>query len=436
MRAVRVLLANVLVYAVVILDYQLGKNYGERFFDFSGFSHHGQNGDNLAGTNFDTTPTSRGAYFSNSTANYIKLPPNGFDAREFNYPYRFSLAVWLFPISNNYQSIVSHNTTTNSFEIFIKNSTYLCFRSRHSFGCDDINRYRWYFVLLRVGCSDKLEFYINEELKYRTETIRFNGTQVSDYIGYPNNSFKGYIWSFTLYDECISNSDLYEDRDSDSDPVNCYIETCSSNCESQIKIDSSFYCLPTNFTNPSQNSYNLNGTLCGNLCTGTCSNCNCLSKSFVIEKGVAKGCLCAIDVYEAKDASGVFGCSCTGATYNSTLMTCMPTSCYDECVSCPTSHYICDICKAANSEPHKFKGCTCMHGYYNSTSLVTGNCNKCINECSSCDNNQCFDCVDSNASLNILKNGCICDEGYYNLSNLSSGGYCIQCLPECKTYSK
>ena len=58
MRVVRVLLSNLFVYAVVILDYQLGKNFGERFFDFSGFGHHGQNGESSSTINYDTTHTS------------------------------------------------------------------------------------------------------------------------------------------------------------------------------------------------------------------------------------------------------------------------------------------------------------------------------------------------------------------------------------------
>lgn len=46
-----------------LIDYRLGKNFGQKIMDYSGNGIHAVNGDNSTIDSYDTIPTDRGAYF-------------------------------------------------------------------------------------------------------------------------------------------------------------------------------------------------------------------------------------------------------------------------------------------------------------------------------------------------------------------------------------
>lgn len=87
------------VLAVRIARFKFGSNFGEIFYDYSGYMNHGQNGESIYNKNQDTIPTDRGVYFVNEA--YITLPPNEINPSPIDLGVTFSIVQWIKPYDNS-----------------------------------------------------------------------------------------------------------------------------------------------------------------------------------------------------------------------------------------------------------------------------------------------------------------------------------------------
>jgi hypothetical protein len=98
-----VFLLSLLFYGVVasiIVQYKPGINYGQIFYDYSGNGRHAVNGYSYLTTDYDTTPTDRGAYFNSSGLNVISFPSNDRIPTQFSLPNTFTAYMWVFREEN------------------------------------------------------------------------------------------------------------------------------------------------------------------------------------------------------------------------------------------------------------------------------------------------------------------------------------------------
>jgi hypothetical protein len=77
-----------------IVEYQLSKNYGQVFVDYSGNNNHGVNGDSHTTVSKDTMPSDRGAYYTNSQI-AITTPYNTLVNTELTLTQPFTLLCWV-----------------------------------------------------------------------------------------------------------------------------------------------------------------------------------------------------------------------------------------------------------------------------------------------------------------------------------------------------
>jgi hypothetical protein len=110
-------------FCSTMIQYRLGINYGQIFYDYSGNGEQGTNGNSHLSKNFDTIPTDRGAYFNSSEANLITLPSNSKVSTQFTFPNTFTGYIWVFSEANS----------TSTQEIFVNyNISYFLIVSRVS----------------------------------------------------------------------------------------------------------------------------------------------------------------------------------------------------------------------------------------------------------------------------------------------------------------
>ena len=165
----------------------------------------------------------------------------------------------------------------------------------------------------------------------------------------------------------------------------------------------------------------------------SCTACyiECLSCS---ENNICTTC---IDPNASPDTSTNIGCLCnlgySGVKPLSTATSCL--TCYSECIIC-SAYTQCLTCVDPNASPNTISsyGCTCNSGYWGVSPLDTGaSCTGCYDECSTCDQaNICIDCIDPNASPNLVL-GCTCNTGFWGTSPLTTSGSCAPCNFECAT---
>ena len=86
------------VRSSALINYKLGKNFGQVFFDYSGSGNHGQNGNSIELDDHDTVATDRGAYFRDTKNNYIMLPPNQKNSKAIKLANLFSIIIWIKPL--------------------------------------------------------------------------------------------------------------------------------------------------------------------------------------------------------------------------------------------------------------------------------------------------------------------------------------------------
>lgn len=262
------------------------------------------------------------------------------------------------------------------------------------------------------------EFTITQDSTY-TET----GTY-SHYIGYTDNSFEGFVWSFYLYDEAKILTEFYSLTNSG---VNCLTENCPYLCTPRIVEGGIGYCISLE-TGINEDAA---GILCTDFCTFGCTttlclNCSaCSTKACYIEESELK-CMCNYGT----ESNGE--CSCSNQMYYSdSIIGCA--DCYEECFNCSEA-LKCESCIDRNALPDTIKGCKCKPGFYNIAPLISeGACLPCYDECTECSNQLiCKSCKASNSLISLTK-GCYCETGFYNTTSLVESDSCEPCNSECLT---
>jgi hypothetical protein len=78
-----------------LIQYRLGVNYGQVFKDYSENGWDAVNGDKSYNQNNDTSPTDRGAFFSDSFEDIIIMPQNDVVGSKFSLPNTYMLNAWV-----------------------------------------------------------------------------------------------------------------------------------------------------------------------------------------------------------------------------------------------------------------------------------------------------------------------------------------------------
>ena len=471
-------------YSSKLVEYKFGYNFGQIFFDYSGKGNHGQNGISPSSTTADTKPTDRGAFFSDSTSDYIMLPPNSvvtsglalgstfsitmwclnFDTRNYIYTYRGSDIYFIsLGRQSNGNKHRAHVKTIN-YNSGMRNGPLFIVKSK-------INIDIWNLLsFVTVGTS--MNFYVNGVLGISL-TLLTDYSEVGTYqhyIGYLSDQLAGFVWNYVVFDEVID-SNVYVGPS--YTPGNCLVSTCTT-CDNSVLVDGSSYCISENLQD-NRNGKNIvcsscNGYGCSDLACLDCSAC--LSKSCVVSDsqavcicfngtGISTGCTCPTFYYynlttftcqackgecgtcandysclSCKDINAVltanFSCLCSDGFYNISALdsdgTCL--SCHNDCKTC-SGPDVCIICKDTYAEID-VTGCKCLSQYFN----YSGTCTACNQDCLSCSQlNICDYCISDFANIdnNI---GCKCFDGYYNLTSLTSVSSCLGCYSECATCSQ
>ena len=330
------------------------------------------------------------------------------------------------------------------------------------------------------------EFYLNGALDItitQPSSYAESGSYMH-YIGYTTSAIQGFVWSFHVFNEVATLSELYT---SSHTVGNCLIADCPTSCSPAIVENGVSYCLSIVYTGYFNgkgiaclsNSFGCSITTqldCSTCATGGCKitstpvicmcndgtesggACTCASGKYFSYAAIgcancyeecltcsaANTCLTCKDSHSTKHAT--IGCTCNSGYYNTTTLVsdgkCLV--CYEECLTCSAAN-VCLTCKDSHSTKHATIGCACQSGYYNTTALInegtclacdasTSNidaCTACNSDCSSCGvNNLCIECKDINASP-ILTLGCECNTKFYNMTSLLNGGECLPCDPDC-----
>jgi hypothetical protein len=106
-----------LTFASNLVAYKFGINFGQVFWDFSGSRNHGQNGESISSSLFDTVPTDRGAYFSRFSESFIQLPPNEINSNPISLSSVFTLFIWLHPF-DEFDYFLSYRINESSKSFF------------------------------------------------------------------------------------------------------------------------------------------------------------------------------------------------------------------------------------------------------------------------------------------------------------------------------
>ncbi|OMJ73000.1 hypothetical protein SteCoe_28427 [Stentor coeruleus] len=475
-------------YGSILIDYRLGKNFGQKIIDYSGNGMHAVNGDNSTIDSYDTIPTDRGAYFPlGKVSNYdyhILMMPNEYNNNQtYIFPEKFSMSTWVMLLIVE-KSVIFHRKTNLKLKfhdnfspllkIVLSSGTSVILGGDKTFLLGIIYIEIWVYLVVTIE-PNKVTLYTNGEISNYYEgnfTFIDQTTSPKTYIGGINGgpSMNGYMWSFILYSDIIIQSDFVE---LDYPIGDCLVDTCPKECNG-IKENGLTYCISEEidwFKNGANISCPIN---CDYGCLGSlCLDCKCNEKSCIIENNEvicwcpencvsnSTDCVCEDGFYRSDDLclscnsecktcdeadkcltciannskpKSNIGCECLDGYYGSNLInedSCL--ACFEECEICSDAD-ICDTCIALNSYPDDNQGCICNDGYYGSMLISNDSCSACFEECKTCSSADiCDTCIALNAFPNVTK-GCFCNDGYYG-STLTSNDSCSSCFEECKTCS-
>lgn len=423
-----------------ILEYKLGVNFGQIFFDYSGNTRHAVNGESSSAITYDTKPTDRGAFFSNGAGDCIKLPPNDVAINNFFLTQKFSIVLWVmignsvpFMIFNRYSNDSQYvlkikkdsNKQSISARFKYKDNSIDTFSSDYSFPSGDFYLGKWHLFIITLD-DKELKWHLNGaiysqntlSLIYSEDNINFSAN-LGD-CGGTTSSFEGYIWYFAIFDYIVTQEDFcggyYE-------PGNCLVNACPFSCNPSIVQNNEQFCLSINFDSAQNGKEDPCSNDLSYGCSGSLSlNCDCDQKSCEVVDD-KKNCLCI-----SPEIVSATACFCPDKFYF-LLNHCV--SCNEECATCNKAS-ICLTCIADHSTPDAIEGCKCNVGYYGSSLTTSDSCSACHQECKSCTEDFiCLACIDQNAYPSESA-GCFCYEGYYG-TGLTSENACALCHIDCLT---
>ena len=229
------------------------------------------------------------------------------------------------------------------------------------------------------------DFIVNYPFIY-DEKVKFD-----HFIGYNSNSFHGFFWSYTIYDQHVDLSQAFSAAYSQSVCLNNF---CPYLCQYDY-----FYISNDNQCHK-----------CNQECQSCSNEINCITCLIInSEPDTDIGCKCKTGYYKVNNYS------------NPSLMC---AECHSTCRTC-NKNSICLDCKQPNTQISKAIGCECQPGFYNTSALeIGGLCMACQNDCKTCHNkHSCITCIDKNAQI-YNEQGCICKEGFFNQTSLATDKSC------------
>lgn len=473
-----------------LLEYKFGRDFGEKFYDYSGNLNHG-----LVGADVPSKPykTDRGVYFYGGSYNYIKA------TNQFTLPSSFYIVSWVMPSSldNLFFSKITDDTCT-FINVFLHKK--VIFPQEYPLVITDAaaSVYAWFlFSLVKSGNEFNMYFNSNQAMIVFSA---WNDIQSSLYIGsnkVTDLSFGGFIWSY------IINGDSFDlNHFIGSSSTSCLLgsATCTG-CSVSVKdedfgtgciSDESNYTLNTleescEFPDYGcSRSIDFNCTIAVNVCaydpiTNTCIEidlsdgseslfeCQCRTRYVILyskcefntctksNSGIVDNvCVCDTGYYGdpsvenctkcdpgciecnstkclvCQDPSAIVPiktCECLPAYYMDSNYTCQ--SCEKSCSACNESS-----CFACYSENTQIIGniCECQDRHFGDLYLNSSDsCKPCLDECASCENSSsCTECISSNSMLNEFGR-CLCLKGFYNDTSLISIDSCKTCNEECSS---
>ena len=411
------ILVIVKVLATLMIKYKFYDNFGEIYSDFSNNNRRAVNGISSLDLLKNVVATDRGIYYKNNDAT-VSLPPNEL-VSEFSMLADTTIAFWVLAEDYSY------------YCYYCKSETKIVYIRRYSassklgfFYSDKLNGNTeivtalntfiagtWYLIFTTF--KDSIKLYLNKSLLISYSlTSPFSMTDlIGCNLGLKDSqvSYKGYIWSFELFDSVEQISSFISDTSS-----NCLVAGCST-CESSVVIGNITGCIPNQMiktNSPSGSDCSKCSEGCNsNLCL-SCELCE-ISSCTTIDSQIL--CVCPDEATPTENS-----CLCPDSYFfNGTH--CLP--CLPECLKCSSSSS-CLLCKSQNSHLVS-NGCKCDDGFYNLTSISELNsCLQCDEKCSKCSEPEtCTECKFSGALLEL---NCECKSGYFK-----SNKKCQVCFPEC-----
>ncbi|OMJ68182.1 hypothetical protein SteCoe_34446 [Stentor coeruleus] len=476
-------------FGKLLIQYSLGKNFGQKIMDYSGNGMHAVNGNTSDIDSFDTIPTDRGAYFPKGLGDtydyHILMMPNEYNnVTVYKFPDTFSIATWVMVLTCK-NSVIFHRKTNVKLKfhenyspllkLVLPNSVLATEGLANTFMLSNFYADIWVFLVVTVEPNSAIVYANGVQTYSNTSTFIFDdGTDTHyTYLGGINGgpSMHGYMWSFALYSDIISQSNY---ATSNYIPGICLVNTCPSTCHG-INDNGVTYCI-SNMIDWNTTGAGINcASGCNYGCSGSlCLDCKCKDKSCVIESNNSicwcpsngssnsTDCICNDGYYKFNDSCNLCnvecktcsnantcdkciadyatpitpsGCFCMAGYYGSDLTTKDSCKlCHSDCLYCSEAK-ICTYCLALNTIPSTIEGCICKDGYYNNNPSGSISCITCNVECATCSvNDICLTCIALNAKPKTTQ-GCICNDGYYGSSLINSNS-CIACYSECKTCSK
>ena len=433
-----------IVESVHLVEYRFGYNYGSKFQDFSGNGNHGESNGIFC--------TDRGAYFYGLKKG-ITIPT-------LSYPTSVSIVFWI--LSKGDGLIYYHgNITSGNFTLF-KDSSDLIGKSSILSTIQTISitngiiSNTW---VLSVVLKDSDKYSLRSTSSSTTSQVTFADNFVSKGLGGNDNfnSFKGFIWYFSINTNTFLSTDYIETTGTYSsigpsiscdpkfkDPYygsicisteidpgyDAYSQICS---QSKTTCSASYvyncvcleFCYFDIITKVSSCSNTISSTptctspaverqgLCCHATCGTCSNettcLTCIDPHGIVSGGT---CICGPGFY--------------GTVSSDSVSTCQP--CIANCLTC-IDQTTCSLCQ--DSFTLESNTCVCSIGtYLDDSSILVSVCETCSLGCTNCTSSICYDCDDINSIPS--SSFCKCIDGYYD-TGATSTLICAKCSGLCST---
>ena len=457
-----------LCFSLGLVEYNPGINYGQIFRDYSGNGIDAVNGESQYNTDYDTIPTDRGAFFTES-GSIISLPPNDYISSFLTITPLFSVVAWvnlqasdgfLFEAEDGQNTIqleILSEGPDNFFLTIGSPSGYQCIlNGQVTFGKVYIGTWN---LIVTAFTLESVIIYVNTyQQLYMLLTTQYTGDgafhwQIGGFM-----SISGFMYSFSILPYTTDGSSYISFTQSYScitGEGSCVLPCCPS----IIVLDETTTCISTQ-SNPYLNAA---GQACPSSSTG-CSGstsliCSCETPSCILQNqqnvcacsssayatptecisceescaSCQESLLCLTCISSNASPNPVQGCDCSPGFYGATPLihptSCM--SCYTECALC-TGPLICSTCVAANSLPSATQGCSCIPGFYGASPLITADaCAACFGQCKTCSGPSiCLSCIAANASP-CATEGCSCSPGFFESGPLTTSDACAACFQEC-----
>ena len=391
-------------------EYQLWKNYGQVFFDFSSNQRHAINGIEDFPESKDCISTDRGLYLQN-TSSHFNIPKKIVSGIVEHIPIPYQVVFW-FNMESSFGLLAYRNTLTSSwylnYELLDISMTYknIQMNSLISGSGSFTQTQKWNFYNIKVYTHQVKVFINNFHMidLFFNETHEEKDNLVESGVGSNLDgefSVIGFLWYYALLIE-DDNSKYYH---------NGYSNNCltggSCSCNFAFKLGSLVGCM----SESTDINLNTKGEICSySKCNGgILKDCECSSSSCYFE--IKTECECIDSKPSIKEI-----CICLDG------LSC----CNEGCSACEGPNF-CTKCTDSNARVNDDKFCECESGYIGNNPLSNGDvCESCNEDCFKCNQtNYCLECKYENQEA--INGVCKCSEGFF----LNSSHRCEKCDEGC-----